>query len=335
MKNIVLVSIGCILCLSTIETKPSHEESAFIIGCRSLTTRPGLMRPSEDTEARHHIIPIHVLRRFFEVAWQMVQDSPSGSQSAGLANFLYRYVSEIFDSYYTLASSTAPDGSLANRRSLISYGIRTQLDEGGSFHRLTQVLHTMFVWMPGNIFYGPSLYRRSDDPRGEFEANAIHIVGDKHFRRLQALHKSMLNFITDRERTRSIPTMNSIFRRLEQIHRMEPFAYNPFQWIQDGDLYRIRLPEDGHDDDHSDRDSDSDSNIESDSDNYSDSDSYEEVFRGRDISRDKYVPGPYLIPAPIEQQEPYCFVSWLDQVYRPIWQANNSKPQTCGRDICD
>lgn len=97
-KTIVLVSIGCILCLYTVQ---ANDRDNNYTSCEPLIRRPGgqMLRLIENAEARHHIIPFNVMRRFFQGAWNMLQNDPNAYQSSGLPNFLYRYVSDVFDSY--------------------------------------------------------------------------------------------------------------------------------------------------------------------------------------------------------------------------------------------
>jgi hypothetical protein len=52
-----------------------------------------------------------------------------------------------------------------------------------------------YVWMPGNLFYGPSANLRSDDPHDGLDTGAIHIIGADRYTLLENLYNNMRDYI--------------------------------------------------------------------------------------------------------------------------------------------
>lgn len=108
---------------------------------------------------------------------------------------------------------------------------------------VTQRMHAVFVWMPGNLFYGPAPNLRSDDPGDQIEHNAGAIIGKANYDVLEKLNTDIVNFNKNRG-SRTVADFERIIDNINIVgNKQEPYAFNPRQWEKDasGKKFRIKL----------------------------------------------------------------------------------------------
>lgn len=98
------------------------------------------------------------------------------------------------------------------------------------YERLSDVLHTMLVWMPGNIFYGRQ--NRLDDPGIQLDRPAVHIVGQSYFSMMENLYNSMNSFINNAA-ARTVANFQAIVNQLNVVDNHPQFFFEESQWVQD------------------------------------------------------------------------------------------------------
>lgn len=166
---------------------------------------------------RHHIIPFQVLRNFFNVA---VSVSDNDELSDAVDFQIRGAVNE-----YVLPNSYSSEVVQALRTP-----IPTVLPRG---EMLQRILQAFFIWLPGNIFYGPPQKLRSDDPGSSFEKTCQPIIGERAYGILSHLYTQMVNFVND-ENVQTVEVFNSIIYGIQLLAgRTNQFEYNQDQWEED------------------------------------------------------------------------------------------------------
>lgn len=178
---------------------------------------------------RHHIIPYNVLRDFYHNA----------IREAEHANILGEHISSRIT---RIANYFLEDPDLGNsRRNAIEWnGLLDTV--AGTFIALDfhDRMMSAFIWMPGNLFYGPSPNLRGDDPLENFELRSNVIIGDDAFERLHTLYQNILRFNDATDRTEA--NFQNIMAALNEVwnERKMPYAFHREDWDNRDGEWRIR-----------------------------------------------------------------------------------------------
>lgn len=204
--------------------------------CSSMEVRPGttIRVPSTTIEldgrqltaTRHHIIPYSVLRDFFNAALLKAQ----------FLDELGYFVNGQLRQIYAQVEQNPNIGLQRNRNVPNTDDLRlTRAVE------ITQRMQAVFVWMPGNLFYGPAPNLRSDDPGNEIETNAGAIIGAANYAVLDQLHTDMKNFIKNPS-TQTIGSFNRIIANINVVgNKQEAYAFQSNQWEKVDNKFNIKL----------------------------------------------------------------------------------------------
>lgn len=140
--------------------------------------------------ARHHIIPLNVLRKFFNTLVK-TDDIAFKSAQQELFSFLQRLG--------TIASATVEELNEFDflRQIRILRGFGSFLSSPLTLSRYSaqpnyiRIIQSLFAWMPFNIFEGPIPRLRRLDPGNAFEHNAGDIIGAQMLQRLAQLNEEI------------------------------------------------------------------------------------------------------------------------------------------------
>lgn len=188
--------------------------------------------------ARHHIIPYHVLRDFYNAVLRRGQSNQQELITFG------QILLHLVDNAFTLYQNTIALSQLYDARSVavnfmqgVVFGDETRFSEqqvSGLY-----AIRILFTWFPANIFIGPDTSYRFDDPGNGFEWNARSIVGAENFNRLEELHNLMVayihqrNTLDDGSAVTMLVRIVSLFKALDNVLTIS----NAQNWFEPPDWY--------------------------------------------------------------------------------------------------
>lgn len=183
------------------------------------------------TASRHHIIPLNVLRQFYnEVSRRERFRSINGFFNVYSSNLhLYAGANHVDCSSMGNDLLGAENLALAQGYGLARGGGTSRAP---NFDTFTQ----FYAWLPGNLFVGPN--NRSDDPEDGFEINAAVVVGTTYFNVAQRAYNNIQRFNGGDQ---SPNLYNAITYDLTiMARRTTIFALNPQDWEYVHGSYRLR-----------------------------------------------------------------------------------------------
>jgi hypothetical protein len=184
---------------------------------------------------RHHIIPDSLLRRF----WNQMLDSGDLSQARGLLTT----IADNLGQYRMIMNPADLNQVRTLLQDIASGAIRHSPD--ARRHDAIDSLATVYEWMPGNLFIGPTgggdvddrpgrpptgEYRREDDPGDGFETNARVVVGERAFRSLEDANRDMATYIRDGGRNRGL-IVRATLALADAARRNNVYPVNPDNWL--------------------------------------------------------------------------------------------------------
>lgn len=206
--------------------------------CDRMAARPGhtirvpstkirMFDNTELTATRHHIIPYNVLQTFFNTALNLSR----------FLNPLGHYINDQLRRIYAEVEAHPNVGILIRPppNTITDPRLRRAV-------QITQRMQAAFVWMPGNLFYGPPPNKRSDDPGENIEPYAGVIIGSANYRVLEQLYRNLVDF-NDSPAAQTITNFNRIIDQINVIenNRREPYEFVLSNWEEDNGKFKIKV----------------------------------------------------------------------------------------------
>ena len=143
--------------------------------------------------SRHHIIPFNLLRDFYNTVVQRRRLSLLGAFLNTFSRFIPFYAGAAAGQQICLADRVNLVGAVTLAISLAN-GV---VEAGGeNLPEYFDSFESFYVWMPWNLFIGPSGDWRSDDPGPGFETQASHIVNnEQRWNMITSVATDMITYI--------------------------------------------------------------------------------------------------------------------------------------------
>ncbi|MFT9636394.1 hypothetical protein ACMZ49_03650 [Alcaligenes phenolicus] len=214
----------------TIDSRPSTPYPSLQNYNTTLTSQ-GAGGNYPVTVSRHHIIPLNVLREFYN-------EVSRRERLRSIHGFFSVYSSHIHSYASANNINCAPiDGDLLGAENLaLAQGYGIARGSGTSWAPNFDTFAQFYAWLPGNLFVGPN--NRSDDPRDGFEVNAAVVVGTSYFNIAQRAYDNMQRFNSGDQN----PNLyNAITHDLTiMAQRTTIFALDPDNWEYVHGSYRLK-----------------------------------------------------------------------------------------------
>lgn len=147
--------------------------------------------------ARHHIIPMGILKAFFRTVFANEHAPTLCGLWRSLPAAIAKYTTDNpFRSRFTTRETDAIS-------ELVTQWSEARRPAFETHNESYDDLMTMLLWPPGNLFVGPNTGLRSDDPGDHFESSAITILmghnvnGARRFNMLHELNQAMKAYTLD------------------------------------------------------------------------------------------------------------------------------------------
>ena len=190
------------------------------------------------TVTRHHIIPLNLLRDFFNA---VVEEK---NRTKKFRRFFLTFAQRI--PCYIISSNLGPAFLITHFNEI--QGVRLlckrlgagTIQPGGERPpAYYDDFQKFYAWMPWNLFIGPSGGYRTDDPGYGFEFNARYIVNNiciwKRIEQLTHLMISYINHPNVRNNPRTYEAINCLLSNLV-VSRRTPYPLKAQQWVRTHNL---------------------------------------------------------------------------------------------------
>lgn len=187
-----LLSLGFLNCFTCV----NYQDSLTI---------NNLLLPTGPNLSRHHIIPSHILRSFFDTAlarqFAHGQDYDRTNHFETFVQILaFRAHRKIMDRRHDRVQD------IKRYREMLRDALRAGYDLAAGHNYAYDyntenyaVLKHLFIWFPGNIVVGPRPEQRSDDRANELDEPLLRLFDDENQTRLDGIYCQMLAYINHGE----------------------------------------------------------------------------------------------------------------------------------------
>ncbi|CAJ7440586.1 Uncharacterised protein [Burkholderia pseudomallei] len=181
---------------------------------------------------RHHVIPFETLRDFYNKVLENNHLQYLNQFLGGIAGNVVTYAETAW--HNCNASDRNVAAAIDAENVFIAMQYRYARPGSSTSPSLSEFdfAARWYVWLPGNIFLGPSTDFRTNTVQNQFEAGAARIVGQTAFARLQALYADMRTYLTNGD----IATLQRIARNLALVadNRQAIYPLRAEDWEQSG-----------------------------------------------------------------------------------------------------
>jgi hypothetical protein len=179
--------------------------------------------------ARHHVIPFNQLFSFWNT---LVQTGQLGQQQLGQgpgpADALLNGIIATMNNWPTDNNHIVQ----SDREAIVALleGVRDgtiRHDPNEDRPEEIDNLATVYQWLPGNLFVGPSTSNRSDDPGRAFETGAVAVIGTENFGMYQNADRAIRRYLNNPQPANAQAAASN----LSHIATVtSPFPLNPGNW---------------------------------------------------------------------------------------------------------
>ena len=242
--NLVLLTLLFLFCSRHGFSAP-HQTSKYYLIMANRPPMPQLYSPLENYNlqlttqgndirrfpihvSRHHIIPYNILVAFFNKVVKQKDHAKS------LRRFFMSFARQV--NSYAKTNKAFYNSHLNEIKGIvhISNGLGSgDIQTGGEKPpQYYDDFAEFYGWMPWNLFIGPGIKSRTDDPGEDFEANARYIVNnDKVWAEIEQLYRLMRHYIDNPNDHDVLETINRLLTNLV-ANRIAPYRLDPNQWVK-------------------------------------------------------------------------------------------------------
>lgn len=204
--------------------------------------------------SRHHVIPMNTFMRFFRAINLLgvikLNNITNNTGENGVHDLLRENINEIANiyidnendatlNYYSVSVNGSSGGGIVSPHNIVRtiFNINNQeLLNGGTVRVNVDFNHiinnellfsTLVAWIPGNIFLGPILRIRIDDPGSDFEINSRYIIGNERYDILRELYENMTKYELE---VNNMELLISILNAIKKLCRLSVVKFNSDQW---------------------------------------------------------------------------------------------------------